>query len=669
MTKKRFTTSVSDSVLEIFFDGHLIISHKSSDPSFFVGHAELSTKSRGAYYQMHDRVEWRRALPFFEIDGNQIHLSEKISTPPLLTLTLTADTIDIHCTDPEANKFEMNVVAARDEHVWGCGEQFSHLSLRGKRFPLWVGEPGVGRDPNSDFAKNFESFPDAIGDYWTTYYPQPTFVSSKNYALHLPITAYAVFDFTAPTRHAIECYEMPDKIEFFGGKNLVEIVSNLSERFGRQPQLPDWAIEGAIIGLKDGQPSISRLKDIIAAGVVASGLWCEDWAGIRQTDFGRRLFWDWRVDSERFPALEEDIKELRRSGIRFLAYINPYLAVDGSLFQVAADRGYFVLDPKTRAPYVSDFGGFDCGHIDLTNPDAVEWVAEELIGREMLDIGISGWMADFGEYLPTDALLSDGRDAALAHNDWPVLWAKTNSEAIAKRDKTDEAVFFMRSGFSGIGRYCPLLWAGDQSVDYSRHDGIETTIRAALSSGLVGNAYHHSDIAGYTSLFGNVRDACLQKRWAELAAFTPVMRTHEGNRPEDNLQIDSSEDLLSHFARMTRIHARLAPYTRALCQEAEATGLPLQRPLFLHFEHDPICLDIETQYLYGADLLVAPVIAPNTETWRLYLPQGVDWVHVWSDETFVGGDWIEIDAPYGEPPVFHRADSVHSGTFRRLATG
>ena len=106
----------------------------------------------------------------------------------------------------------------------------------------------------------------------------------------------------------------------------------------------------------------------------------------------------------------------------------------------------------------------------------------------------------------------------------------------------------MRAGFTGVQRHCPLLWAGDQSVDFSRHDGLVTVICGALSSGLLGNAFHHSDIGGYTSLFGNVRTAELIQRWAEMAAFTPVMRTHEGNRPRENLQVDQDAAVLAHFA-------------------------------------------------------------------------------------------------------------------------
>ena len=285
----------------------------------------------------------------------------------------------------------------------------------------------------------------------------------------------------------------------------------------------------------------------------------------------------------------------------------------------------------------------------------------------MLDLGVSGWMADFGEYLPIDVRLADGTDGMLAHNAWPVLWAEVNARAVTARGKRGDAVFFMRAGFSGISRFCPLLWAGDQSVDFSRHDGIGTVVCAALSSGLVGNAYHHGDLGGYTSLFGNVRTPELLMRWTELAAFCPVMRSHEGNRPEQNLQLDGDPAVLAHFVRFSRIHAALAPYVASLCDEAVATGLPLQRPLFLDYEDDPACWETQTQYGYGRDLLIAPVLADGARTWEAYLPAGALWVHLWSTNAYPGGRCVQVDAPLGAPPVFFRADSPFAELFAGIA--
>lgn len=224
---------------------------------------------------------------------------------------------------------------------------------------------------------------------------------------------------------------------------------------------------------------------------------------------------------------------------------------------------------------------------------------------------------------------------------------------------------FHASTHSGSQVHCPLLWAGDQSVDFAFHDGIGSTVVAAFSAGLVGNPCHHSDIGGYTSLFGKVRSAELIMRWAELAAFTPVMRTHEGNRPDDNLQIDSIQDLLFHFARMTRLHAALAPYTHDLREEAATTGLPLQRPLFLHYWEDQRTRAMERQYLYGRDLLVVPVLEADAREWPCDLPAGDDWLHLWKGEVFTGGATAIVAAPFGCPPVFVRKACAREDFFQK----
>jgi len=344
--------------------------------------------------------------------------------------------------------------------------------------------------------------------------------------------------------------------------------------------------------------------------------------------------------------------------------VNPYLAVDGPLYPEAAAQGFFARRLLSDEPYLVDFGEFDAGVVDFTNPAAAAWFAEEVIGKRMLDFGLDGWMADFGEYLPTDLRLHDG-DPMQEHNRWPVRWAEVNARAVASRGRTGDVLWFMRAGHTGVQAHCPLLWAGDQSVDFSRHDGIGTVVTAALSSGLVGNAFSHSDVGGYTSLFGNVRTEELILRWYELGAFSPVFRTHEGNRPDDNLQIDSTPALIDGFVRWSRVHAALAPYVRHLVSEAQASGLPAQRALFLHHPHDRETFTIQDQFLYGADLMVAPVIEAGARMRKVYLPRG-EWRHLWSGRDHAPG-WHEVAAPLGEPPVFYRPDSAFAPLFGSLA--
>lgn len=141
-----------------------------------------------------------------------------------------------------------------------------------------------------------------------------------------------------------------------------------------------------------------------AGGAKVNVIWAQDWVGHRFTSFGKRLMWNWVWNRELYPNLDQQIKAWKQDGIHFTAYVNPYLAVEGSQFQEAQQRDYLVKNPDGEV-YLVDFGGeFDGGIVDLTNPAAADWFSEMIVAN-LIDLGIAGWMADFGEYLPTDAVL------------------------------------------------------------------------------------------------------------------------------------------------------------------------------------------------------------------------------------------------------------------------
>lgn len=653
---------------DLLLHDRVVIAHRADAPALRLGHANPRVTMVRGNFRLDDEPV-RQAVPVHAMmDGDgRVALSETAGGAVLARLAIDGGQVTVDGAD-WVNRLTIDGQLSPGECVWGGGEQMSHLALGGRRFPLWTSEPGVGREPGTpltDLMSADGSF--AGGDYWTTNYPQPTVLTSRGLSWHLEGTSYSEIDLTAPDRLRWHIWDGKARFRIHADTTPAAAVSRLAAGFGVPPELPAWASEGAIVGLKDGARSFDRLEAILDAGAAVSGLWCEDWVGIRQTSFGRRLFWDWQWNPARYPDLPDRIAALKSRGIRFLGYVNPYLAADGPLFAEAAERGFLARERDSDRPYLVDFGEFDAGVVDFTAPDASDWFAEELIGKRMIDFGLDGWMADFGEYLPVDLRLARG-DPMEAHNQWPVLWAEVNNRAFASRGKAGEIVWFMRAGYTGVQGLCPLLWAGDQSVDFSRHDGIGTVITAALSSGLVGNRVSHSDVGGYTSLHGNVRTEELMRRWFELGAFTPVMRTHEGNRPDDNLQIDTTPALLSDFARWSRVHAALAPLVADLLGEAQASGLPCQRALFLHYPQDRETFAIQDQYLYGADLMVAPVIEEGAHARRVYLPGGGDavWRHMWSGADHRGG-WHTIDAPLGSPPVFYRPEAPRAALFAALA--
>ena len=354
--------------------------------------------------------------------------------------------------------------------------------------------------------------------------------------------------------------------------------------------------------------------------------------------------------------------EYRERNIKFLGYINPYLVEGTELYKEGLDNGYYAKSLNNEE-YLVDFGEFNCGIVDFTNPEAFNWY-KEIIKNNLIGFGLDGWMADFGEYLPIDLKLYNDNSPMLEHNHWPSLWAKCNYEAIIETNRTD-ILYFMRAGGIGTQKYCPLIWAGDQSVDFSEHDGLETTITGALSVGICGCGISHSDIGGYTSLFGNTRTKELFLRWAEMAVFTPVMRTHEGNRPSENFQFYEDEDTIEKFSRLTRIHTELYPYINSVLEEYYSTGIPVQRAMILECENDKNVEDIQSQYFLGKDLLVAPVFREDKSSWEVYIPEGI-WVDIWSDLEFTKAGYYTVKANLGYPPVFYRKESTFKNIFENI---
>ena len=498
----------------------------------------------------------------------------------------------------------------------------------------------------------------AGGDYHTTFYPQTTFVSSRSYFFHAFTYAYANYDFSNPNHHELEFWQLPSRLVWSVKPSLLEVVQDVSALLGRQPTLPDWVHDGMILGIQDGtRVCLDKLAKATEHGVLVNGIWAQDWEGQNFTSFGKRLLWNWVWNEQLYPDLDKTIPLLKEQGVRFLGYINPYVVRGQSLCNEALQKGFLALD-FIGDPYYVDFGEFFGGIVDFTNPEAYEWY-KQVIKKNLIEFGLAGWMADFGEYLPTDVVLYSGLDAKIAHNEWPGLWARLNREAVDESGKANEIVFFMRAGNADSLRYCPMMWAGDQNVDWSEDDGLPSVITSALSLAMSGMGLHHSDVGGYTTLYGMRRTKELFLRWAEFAACTPMMRSHEGNRPKDNWQFDSDEETLQRLATCTELFVALKEYRKDAVEQNAKQGIPVMRPLFLHYD-DARLYNLKDEYLLGRDLLVAPVIVEGATSRSVILPEDT-WIHVWTGKVFSGGRH-QIDAPLGHIPLFYRQVSP----FRRL---
>ena len=645
--------------------GGELICHSARRPALYLGRGDEKIRMYRGNFEISDRVSERVALRFARAeDGCLVFTHPDLAGELRLTIEERAGLLHLmtETADARFNRLYLRIAAAPGEHVTGGGEQFSALDLRGRVYPIWTREQGVGRNKRTEITRLADASDGGGGDYHTTFFPQPVFVSSRMYFLQLMNYEYAELDFENETFHELAVWSTRTHFVLGAGETYRDLTERLTGLLGRQPMLPDWAMRGLWLGVQGGTERATEMERRCRAhGVDLSAVWIQDWEGKRVTSFGKRLQWDWRWNRDLYPGLDRVIRE--DTDTAWMGYINPYLVEGGVLFQEAAERGYFVKRGD-GSDYLFDFGEYDCGVVDLTMPEAFEWY-KNVIKTNLIGLGFRGWMADFGEYLPADAVCFGGSGLS-RHNEWPALWARCNREAVEESGLLGDCVFFMRAGATGSQAAATLLWAGDQCVDWSADDGLPSVITAALTLGMSGFGLHCSDIGGYTTLFHLRRDEELLLRWLEFACFTPVMRTHEGNRPDSNVQIYDNERTLAAAARWSRIHTALLPYLRACVRENAEHGAPVMRPLFWAAPAAQEAWDRDRfSYLLGGDVLVCPVVEPGCDTRLVWLPEGA-WTHLWSGERYAPGEH-SVPAPMGQPPVFVRAESEWGGLFRTLA--
>lgn len=567
---------------------------------------------------------------------------------------------------------------SRGASVHGLGAQFAEFDLDGRLIPVVTREQGVGRglQPLTYLADVTNG--GAGGTDLMTYAAWSTFVTDDLRGLSLDPDlpeshAFAVADTRDDDSVALQVWAPRLRAELTAADSPAQLITGQQANSAR-PALADWTQHGAIVGLQGGTEVVrAHVAELTAAGTEVSAVWLQDWTGQRTTSFGDRLWWTWQHDQQRYPGWADLVSDLRKQGIRTTTYVNPFLtdaatkpgAPVRNLWAEARDAGYLVRS-ETGDPYELDQGGFSASLVDLTNADARHWFAQ-VIAEEVLADGVDGFMADFAEGLPFDALLAAG-DARLLHNRWPGLWAETVAEACRIAGKPDCVTWF-RSSSLGMSQDASLFWTGDQLVGFGAQDGLESALRGTLSAGVSGWPLVHSDVGGYTSInavaHDYVRPDDLLQRWAEYAAFGVVMRTHEGNRPKANAQVYDTPQSRAAFARMTRVFAALAPYRTDVIAEARRSGLPAIRHGWL-VHPGTAAAQTDTQFFLGDAVLVAPVLTSGADSVEVTFPPG-RWVHLITGDTYEGDRTVTVPAPLGTPASFARAEDPRTpGLFQAV---
>jgi alpha-glucosidase len=302
---------------------------------------------------------------------------------------------------------------------------------------------------------------------------------------------------------------------------------------------------------------------------------------------------------------------------------------------------------------------FQVGWLDYTDPDTSVWWAASW-RRALNDLGYDGGMLDLGELIPPDATMADGSSGLQSHNRYPLLYAQSAWHAATAARPSGDFAILLRTGAIGAARFESAQWNGDAVMRWEAPDGLQSMLPAALSFGLSGFPYWHTEVAGYVQAeLSHDQERELWLRWVELATWTVLLRDHLGDHPRAPIDVWLDDGTLGTFQQGARVHASLLPYLYSLAAEASRTGVPLLRFMPLEVPDDPRAWDQEQSFFLGPTFLVAPVLESGATTRTVYLPEG-DWIDYWSGLAYPGGQEVTVQAPLGGsgPPVFVRAGSI-----------
>lgn len=511
-----------------------------------------------------------------------------------------------------------------DEHYYGFGEKFTDFDKRGQVIEMW--------------------HYDAHGVHCERSYKNvPFFISSRGYGVFVDTGSLTRFDM-AYSSHTIATMMTTDNaLDYYviAGPSFKTVISRYTELVGHPILPPKWSMGlWMSSGFKrdDADSVVSRAEELRRRDIPADVLHLDCY----WQRFGRWSDNQW--DTEMFPDPPGLIKRVKQQNFRVCLWINSYIGIESPLLKEAEEKGY-LLKTRDGKPWIGQLWGNyhpPVALIDVTNPAAAKWFQDLL--RPHLKMGVDVYKTDFGEGVPREVIAHNGMTGDELHNIYPLIYNDLVAD-VTREVTGGPGLVWGRSTWAGGQRHA-AQWGGDPNCTYQ---GMASTLRGGLSMAVCGHAFWSHDMGG----FHREPTPDVFIRWSQMGFFSPMSRAHGIT---SRLPWDYGEAAERIFREYARLRYRLAPYTYTYYVEAAETGLPVIRPMLLEFQDDPNTTGMDLQYMFGAELLIAPVY--NAEGRRpVYLPAG-QWVDFWTREVIAGPVWRTVEAPLDVLPMYVRADSL-----------
>lgn len=481
------------------------------------------------------------------------------------------------------------------EKIFGCGESVSKLDKRGQKVNVFVTDP---QGPETD----------------QMYKPVPFFMSNRGYGMFMHTSAPVTCDFGntyVGTNKLFMGDEALDLFVFIGEPK--DILNEYTEIVGKPSMPPLWSFgtwmsrityfeqsEGYDVALKLRSHKIP--SDVIHFD---TGWFETDWQC------------DYKFAPSRFSNPQKMIDDLKKDGFHISLWQLTYFTPKNKYFNEIIEKNLHIKNSKGEMPY-------EDAVLDFSNPETVRWYQDKLAG--LLKMGVGAIKVDFGEAAPMEGFYASGRGGWYEHNLYPLRYNKAVADIT--KEVNNESIIWARSAWAGSQRY-PLHWGGDAA---NTDIGMDATLRGGLSLGLSGFSFWSHDIGGFVV----AAPEDLYRRWLPFGFLTSHSRAHGAPPKEPWLYND---DFVKAFRLSAEMKYKLMPYVYAQAKQCTEKGLPMVRALFLEYPDDPGAWLVEDQYLFGSDILVAPMMETGNSR-SVYLPKG-SWVDYQNGKVYQQG-WNTI---------------------------